>query len=240
MTRLVQRGCFGLLQAGARHAQIPFVCACACPSWPGREAGLPGAFWCASPFPLAAPSYCSARPLRAGVAPCLVLCSPSPCFPSPPPPPFFFPARPLCLLLTLVSGPGCLGPWRCVLFVLLASCFSALCALSPCLCFPPRHWLLPGGCCPPPPSFLSRGFPCCRSVLLSFFSLSFVAARDTAHAHAPRATEGQGATNHTPKVGRTGATQPTRWASGRSGTPRPPVESRPGCMGDHGKHQREP
>ena len=54
--------------------------------------------------------------------------------------------RPRCLWLSLVSGPGCPGPWRCVLFVLLASRFSARCALSPLLCFPPGRWLLPGGC----------------------------------------------------------------------------------------------
>ena len=41
------------------------------------------------------------------------------------------------------------------------------------------------------------------------------------HTHEPRATEGQGAANHTPRLERTGATQPTRRASGRSSTPRP-------------------
>ena len=67
---------------------------------------------------------------------------------------FFFSSRclfPRCLWLSLVSGAGCLGPRRCVLFALLASRFSALRALSPVLCFPPGRWLLPGGCCPPPP-----------------------------------------------------------------------------------------
>ena len=50
----------------------------------------------------------------------------------PPPPFFFFPCvRPCCLWLSLVSGPGCPGPWRCVLFALWASRFSALRALSP-------------------------------------------------------------------------------------------------------------
>ena len=143
-------------------------------------------------------------PLRAGVAPFLVLCWPSACSPPPlvfflprapfvscflwfpapgalglgalfffpPPPPrpvgFFF-LRPLCLWLSLVSGPGCPGPWRCVLFVWLASRFSAFRALSPRLCFPPGCWLLPGGCCPPlSPLFVSRGF--CRSLsVLGFF-----------------------------------------------------------------------
>ena len=60
------------------------------------RAGLPGAFWCASPFPLAALAFCFAWPLRS-------LC-------------FFFPCPcPRCLSLSLVSGPGCLGPWRCAL-----------------------------------------------------------------------------------------------------------------------------
>ena len=83
---------------------------------------------------------------------------------------FFFVVRPRCLRLSLVSGPGCPGPGRCGLFVLLASRFSALCALSPRLCVPPRRWLLSGGCCPPPP-LLSRCFRRRRSVLRFFFSL---------------------------------------------------------------------
>ena len=64
--------------------------------------------------------------------------------------------RPRCLWLSLVSGHVCPGPWCCVLFVLLASRFSARCALSPLLCFPPGRWVLPGGCCPPPPLCVSR------------------------------------------------------------------------------------
>ena len=59
-------------------------------------------------------------------------------------------ATPCCPWLSLVSGPGCLGPWRCVLFVLLASRSSARRALSPLLWFLPGPWLLLGGCCPPP------------------------------------------------------------------------------------------
>ena len=62
-----------------------------------------------------------------------------------------FAVLPHCLWLPLVSCPGCPGPWRCVLFVLLAFRFSALRALSLVLCFLPGRWLLPGGCCPPPP-----------------------------------------------------------------------------------------
>ena len=45
-------------------------------------------------------------------------------------------------------------------------------------------------------------------------------AMDTARAYAPRATEGQGATTHNPRIGRTGVTELTRQASSRSGTPR--------------------
>ena len=79
---------------------------------------------------------------------------------------FFFSCvvRPRCLWLSLVSGPGCPGPWRCAVFALLASCFSALRALLPLSCFPPGRLLPSGGCCPPPP-FVSRGFRRCRSVL---------------------------------------------------------------------------
>ena len=128
---------------------------------PGRvgRAGLPGAFWCASPFPLAALSFCFAWPPPGWGCPFL-----GPLFAlSPPPFPFFFfffslllfSARPLCLLLSLVvSGPGCPESWRCVLFVLLALRFSALRALSPLLCCPPGRWLLSGGC--PPPFCVSR------------------------------------------------------------------------------------
>ena len=43
-----------------------------------------------------------------------------------------------------------------------------------------------------------------------------------------------------PRAGRTGATQPTDWASNRRGTPRPLVRARPGCIGDHGKCHTEP
>ena len=91
----------------------------------------------------------------------------------PPPPPlplgvpfyfFFCVVLPRCLRLSLVPGPGCLGPRRCALFALLASCFSAPRAFSPLSCLPFGRWLLPGGCCPPPP-FVSRGFRCFRSVL---------------------------------------------------------------------------
>ena len=59
---------------------------------------------------------------------------------------------PRCLWPSLVSGLGSPGLWPCLLFVLLASHFSARCALSPLLCFPPGRWLIPGSCrlSPPP------------------------------------------------------------------------------------------
>ena len=61
-------------RVGGRHARMACVCACACfPRQVGR-AGLPGAFWCASPFPVAvfeALLVCSA-PSRLGF-PCLWL-----------------------------------------------------------------------------------------------------------------------------------------------------------------------
>ena len=85
---------------------------------PGRvgRAGLPGAFCCASPFPLAALSFCFSRPPPGWGCPS---CGSLVAFCPLPPPPFFFPAvrysaRPPCLFLSLVSGPGCLGPWRLV------------------------------------------------------------------------------------------------------------------------------
>ena len=79
---------------------------------------------------------------------------------------FLLVVRPCCLWLSLVSGPGCPGPQRCVLFALLASRLSAPRALSPLLSFSPGRWLFYGGCCPaPPPPLVSRGFRRRRSVL---------------------------------------------------------------------------
>ena len=91
-------------RVGGRHAQVPCVCVCACPSWPGRWAGLPGALSCASPFPVAvlgALFVCSA-PSGLGL-PCLWLFLR-----------FFSFVRPPCLSRSVFSGPGCLGPWRLV------------------------------------------------------------------------------------------------------------------------------
>ena len=231
--------CEGRLVSGAvpppaarpleRAARVP-VCVCVrVRALLGRvgRAGLPGAFWCASPFPLAALCFCFAWPPPGWGCPPLSRCPcrsslpwrcalvlflglplpgsscarasfVSPAWPLaalwwflPPPPPFlclavvvapawcrgvvvvffflfvfffFLPRAPPCLWLSLVSGPGCPGPRRCAFFALLAFPLSALRALVPLSCFPPGWWLLPVGCCPPPPS-LSRGFRRCRSVL---------------------------------------------------------------------------
>ena len=49
-------------------------------------------------------------------------------------------------------------PWALALalFALFAFRFWALCALVALSCFPPGCWLLPRGCCPPPPLCVSR------------------------------------------------------------------------------------
>ena len=105
-------------------------------------------------------------PLWAGVAPVLVLC-----LPSPPPFCFFFVSlllsslRPLCLLLSLVSGPGCPGPWRCALFFFSLLPLGSSCALA-CFLIPARRF----GCslvaaAPPPPPLLFLAAALC----LGFF-----------------------------------------------------------------------
>ena len=72
--------------------------------------------------------------------------------------------RPLCLLLSLVSGPGCPRPWRCVLFVLLALRFLSPCVLSLlCRCLAVGCFLVVA---PPPPFCVS---PCCRRSVPQFF-----------------------------------------------------------------------
>ena len=170
-----------------RAARVP-VCVCVrVRALLGRvgRAGLPGAFWCASPFPLAALSFCFAWPPPG----CSCLSSlpwrffffffffffpffffffslPLPLFVAPPwclGVVFFFffffffssrssfSVRPLCPRLSLVSGPGCLGPrrLRCLL------CWPAASGLSVRL-FLFRAFRLAVGCslvvaAPPPP-----------------------------------------------------------------------------------------
>ena len=116
--------CFvGLPLLGSPCALASFVC----PAWP-----LAAPRWSLPPPPFFVSGF-SSLPLSA------LLFFSSSCL------------RPRCLWLSLVSGPGCPGPWRCVLFALWASRFSALHALLPLWFLLPGRWLLPGACCPPPP-----------------------------------------------------------------------------------------
>ena len=62
------------LRVGERHARVPCVFACACSLGRVGRAGLPGAFWCASPFPLAALSFCFAWPPPGWGCPSLFRC----------------------------------------------------------------------------------------------------------------------------------------------------------------------
>ena len=225
-----------------RAARVP-VCVCVrVRALLGRvgRAGLPGAFWCASPFPLAALSFCFAWPPRAGVAPLSLAAAPFPrCpgalfffffffffFSSPPaawlvgvsrlavgcslvvapPPPspcvsrgfcrsrlvpgccfffffffvcFFFLYSFLCAppLSPAFSGFRPRLPWASALalFALLVCRFSALRALVPLSCFPPGCWLLPRGCCPPPP-LVSLGSRRRRSVLRAVLCCAWLGA----------------------------------------------------------------
>ena len=131
---------------------------------PGRvgRAGLPGAFWCASPFPLAALSLRFAGPPPGWGCPCF-----GPLFALTPPLLllfcccFFFSSsvRPHCLWLSLVCSPWCPGTRRCVLFVFLglplpgSPCALALC-VSPAWPLAAPWWLPPPP--PPLPSCVSR------------------------------------------------------------------------------------
>ena len=126
-------------QVGGGHARVPCVCACACPSWPGRAGQPPGRVlvrltfscrrsWCAlcwfGPpragvalfvvvigcscffFLVAPPLSPVVSVLRLGSPWALVSCGPPAC---PPLVCLFFPLP--CLWCSVVSGPGCLGPW---------------------------------------------------------------------------------------------------------------------------------
>ena len=148
-----------------------------------RRAGLPGAFWCASPFlwPFCPPALLG--PLRAWVDPsCWCVCLPSVVF--------LF-RRPCCSLLSPVSGFGRPGPWRCLPPPPLFFFYSAfLLWLAFVFCrnpfplptSPSFFWfsLLPAqiGVCFPLPSFCSSPhpslvfcFPCPQPPL--FFSPGF-------------------------------------------------------------------
>ena len=90
------------LQVGGGHARV--WCVCVCVRAPLRRvgrAGLPGAFWCASRFPVAVISALMVCLAPSGLGlPCLCLFL---CFFS-----FFF--APPCLSRSVFSGPQCLGP----------------------------------------------------------------------------------------------------------------------------------
>ena len=82
---------------GSGDAKLGFrACVCACSSWPGRAGRPPGRVLVELTFSLGRFGF-----LLCLAAPFLVF--------------FFSCPHPLCLLLSLVSGPGCLGPWRCAL-----------------------------------------------------------------------------------------------------------------------------
>ena len=127
---------------GGRHARVPCVCACVCPSWPGRAGRSPGALWCTSPFPVA------------GLA-ALFVCSALPRLGSP----FFLFVRPGCLRPSLFTGPGL--PALGVLppppfFFCPPPFFFPLCArvVSGVSCFPARRAFGLVAFLSPPPFFL--------------------------------------------------------------------------------------
>ena len=179
-------------RVGGRHAQVARVCVCVLflagsggpASWSRFDAPHLsfGRSWCA---------LCLFGPLRAGVAPFVVVVRGFFFFfflPFPPPSPLLSPP---CVLLCVFSGPGCLGPWRLVPppflfpppppsvrpFVSCFSCFPASGALGLGLLLPPPFFLPAPPCClwrflisgclgplrpTPPPFFFSLLFFFCR------------------------------------------------------------------------------
>ena len=133
------------------------VCVCVLPLARSGGAGLPGAFWCASPFPrarLSALFVCS-TPSGLGMPRLsFLLC-------------FLFPlVRPRCPQRFVFPSPRCLRPWRLVVLLpplpLLFFFSFSLCApvVSGVLCFPVRGALGLG-------VLWSSGPPPCFSFLLS-------------------------------------------------------------------------
>ena len=121
-------------RVGVRHARVACVCACACFLGRVGRAGLPGAFWCASPFPVAVLVVLIVCSAPSGLGyPCL--CCFWVFFV------FFLPScAPPCLRRSVFSGPGCLWPWRLV--VLPPPLFWLFLFLSS---LPPACLLLFGG-----------------------------------------------------------------------------------------------
>ena len=153
------RGCTGAVSSGhrhlafrvgGRHARVPRVCACACSSWPGREARPRGRVLVRLTLPVAVLSFFFVRLPPSRGCPCLgcflFVCVfvPSPSFP----PPL---SHPRCPRLCVLPGPGCPGTSRCAFaptppffsfFLVLFRCpaFLPPCVLQPCSRSP---WLSP-------------------------------------------------------------------------------------------------
>ena len=101
------------VRVGGRHARVPRVCVCVrAPLGRAGRAGLPGAFCCASIFPVAVLSFSPVRPppgwgcWRFGCFFLLLFVPVSFLFL------FSLPWCPRRLWLFVLPGPGCLGPWR--------------------------------------------------------------------------------------------------------------------------------
>ena len=160
------------LRVGGRHAQVPCVCACARPCWPGRVGRPLRRVGGGSPFPLAALSFCFAWSPQGWGCPFL-----GPLFALPPPSCAFFflccfpraPFVPCFLWFPAPGAPGlgavvCLCCWLSVRSRLVCvSCLAVGCSLVV--------------AAPPPPPFASRGF-CLRRSLpwVCFFSFPLVCA----------------------------------------------------------------
>ena len=149
------------------------------------RAGLPGAFWCASPsLWLFLVRSLLVRPPPGWGCPVCGCCwfffflLPSPFSPS---------LRPRCVLLCVFSGPGCLGPWRLVPPPLFFASPPTVCPVVSCFArFPAWGAVGLGVLLPPPPSFpppclLSLAFPAFRlpwapapPLPPPFFSLGFL------------------------------------------------------------------
>ena len=145
------------------------------------RAGLLGALWCASPFPLAALSFCFAWPPPACGGLPLPRCCCRSSLPCAPLVFFFFFFFSSPLRAPVVSGflrfPAQGAPGLGAVFWLffLASRCLALRALSPRLCLPLRRWLHSAGSCPPP-LCVSRLFVApagCLGVFFLFFFFFF-------------------------------------------------------------------
>ena len=157
------------------------VCVLALCGWV-RRAGLPGALWCASSFPLAALSFCFPWPPPGCGGPPLPRCccrSSLPCAPL-----FFFLFlffSPLVSRAPVVFGflrfpaPGPRGLGAVFWLFFLASRCLAPRALPPRLCLPLGRWLLSASSCPPPPLpfCVSRFSSLLLGALVFFFCFFF-------------------------------------------------------------------